>query len=87
MTPAAGQPDTGASTASTSAATAAAVSGVQQQQQQRFASIRTLSDDEEFLVAPDSALSDSEPDTDELMGHVDWSLAQNSDDEADAAAG
>jgi hypothetical protein len=60
---------------------------MQQQQQQRFAHIRTLSDDEELLVAPGAALSDSEPDTDELMGQVDWSLAQNSDEELDRATG
>jgi hypothetical protein len=48
--------------------------------------IRTLSDDEEYLVGP-ANITDSEPDTDELMGRVDWSLAANSDDEHEAPPG
>ncbi|KAF8057294.1 hypothetical protein HT031_006102 [Scenedesmus sp. PABB004] len=47
-----------------------------------FQHVQTLSDDEEFLVAPGGAATESEPDTEELMGRVDWSLAANSDDEA-----
>lgn len=43
--------------------------------------LRTLSEDEEFLVAATGhGVTDSE-DTDELLGRVDWALAANSDDE------
>lgn len=51
-----------------------------------FRHVRTLSDDEEYLVAG-AADSDSSADTDELMGRVDWSLAANSDDEHDVPPG
>lgn len=89
MTPAAaaaaadGGPTTSVSAPADPAAPSAAAAGPSQ----RFAGIRTLSDDEEFLVAPGAALTDSEPDTDELLGRVDWSLAENSDDELDRARG
>jgi hypothetical protein len=53
---------------------------------QSFRHIRTLSDDEEYLVGP-ANITDSEPDTDELMGRVDWSLAANSDEEHEAPPG
>lgn len=41
--------------------------------------MRTLSDDEDYLVAP-ANVTDSEVDTEELIGRVDWSLAANSDE-------
>lgn len=53
---------------------------------QSFRHVRTLSDDEEFLVAP-VGITESEADTDELMGRVDWALAANSDDEHDVPPG
>ncbi|WIA21970.1 hypothetical protein OEZ85_004329 [Tetradesmus obliquus] len=45
-----------------------------------FRHVLTFSDDEEFTVAV-GGVSESDTDTEELMGQVDWSLAQNSDDE------
>jgi hypothetical protein len=42
--------------------------------------VLTFSDDEEFTVAV-GGVTESDTDTEELMGRVDWSLAQNSDDE------
>jgi hypothetical protein len=53
---------------------------------QSFRHVRTLSDDEEFLVAP-AGITESEADTDELMGRVDWALAANSDEEHDVPPG
>jgi len=44
-----------------------------------FAHVVTLSDDEDFLVVG-GGVTDSEPDTEELMGRVDWGMAQTSDD-------
>lgn len=40
--------------------------------------LRTCSDDEDFAVV--GGCSDSSADTDELLGNVDWALAQGSDD-------
>jgi hypothetical protein len=51
-----------------------------------FRHVRTLSDDEEYLVAA-AGVSDSSADTDELMGRVDWTLAANSDGEHDVPSG
>jgi hypothetical protein len=45
-----------------------------------FRNVLTFSDDEEFTVAV-GGVTESDTDTEELMGRVDWSLAQNSDDE------
>lgn len=44
-----------------------------------FRHIQTLSDDEDYLVMG-AAVTDSDTDTEELMGRVDWSMAQCSDD-------
>jgi hypothetical protein len=44
-----------------------------------FAHVVTLSDDEDFFVV-DGGVTDSDPDTEELLGRVDWQMAQNSED-------
>lgn len=44
--------------------------------------VQTLSDDEEWGTFGAVGATESEPDTEELLGRVDWSLAANSDDEA-----
>jgi acyl-CoA synthetase (NDP forming) len=72
------------------AAAGTAPSAVAQQQQEAaaaaaarayaFRHVLTFSDDEDFTVAI-GGVTESDTDTEELMGHVDWSLAQNSDDE------
>lgn len=53
---------------------------------QPFRHVRTLSDDEDYLVAA-SAITESDVDTEELIGRVDWSLAANSDDDHDVPPG
>lgn len=72
-------PSAAASTGDTAAAAAA-------DRMQSFRHIRTLSDDEEYLVAP-VGVTDSEADTDELLGRVDWTLAANSDEDHDVPPG
>ena len=70
----------GAETAATAAAAAAA--GAARAAATRH--VRTLSDDEDFMVLDGGgAASDSDVGTEELMmGRVDWSLPAGSDDEA-----
>lgn len=53
---------------------------------QCFRHIRTLSDDEDYVAAP-AGITESEADTDELLGRVDWALAANSDEENDVPLG
>jgi hypothetical protein len=72
---AAGNPSSAAATQQQQDAAAAAVARAH-----AFRHVLTFSDDEEFTVAV-GGVTESDTDTEELMGRVDWSLAQNSDDE------
>lgn len=78
---------TAAASASDQAATQPTAAAVDQRAAvSSFRHVRTLSDDEDYLVAG-AGVSDSSADTDELMGRVDWSLAANSDNEHDVPPG
>jgi hypothetical protein len=83
------QQPVGVSAANTSTSLSAAAAEEEQRQAaaaaaaaraHAFRHVLTFSDDEEFTVAV-GGVTESDTDTEELMGHVDWSLAQNSDDE------